>query len=61
MTLRTCGHGNLLGTGCHRCDQMQQAIRGEAGDERPPEPTREEIDMRRGSRWPEYLQPPERR
>ena len=57
MTIRTCGHGNLLGTGCTRCDQMQQAIRGEEGDDVPPAETHEEAELRRGSRWPEYLRP----
>lgn len=40
---------------------MARAIRGEAQDDHPPAETHEEAELRRGSRWPEYLRPMERR
>lgn len=55
MSLDTCSHGVTMGAGCYRCQQMAESIRGEAGDERPPSPTIEETDLRRGSRWPEFI------
>lgn len=55
MTLATCSHGEPMGQGCYRCHQMAESIRGEAGDERPPAPTHEEAELRRSSRWPEFI------
>ena len=52
-----CSHGQLLGTTCYRCVEMRRAIEGDDGDTFAPEPTLEEQELRRGSRWPEYLRP----
>lgn len=57
MTLRRCGHGQLLGTRCPRCDDMRRAIEGDDADTFAPEPTLDELNLRRESRWPEFLRP----
>jgi len=55
--LSHCSHGTILGTRCPRCDDMRRAIEGDDADTFAPEPTLDEINLRRESRWPEFLRP----